>query len=73
MHIRCGRGPGNQSRIQLYYRVSFQYYIKRDRKYKTVLKHHNNVTINGYTRYIVARGVEVGVGGKACFDVHADT
>ena len=30
--------------------------------YKTLLKHHNNITINGYTREIVARDVEVGVG-----------
>ena len=37
----------------------------------TVLKHHNNITINGHTRSIVASGVEVGLGGKTLFNVYA--
>ena len=37
----------------------------RDHKYKTVLKHHNNVTTNWHMRKIVARGFEVGGGWKS--------
>ena len=45
-----------------------RYYINRDHKYKTVLKHHNNVNTNWYMRKIVARGVEIGGGKKVLLD-----
>ena len=45
-----------------------------DHKYKTVLKHHNNVTINGYTRRDKSsQGVlRSGLGGKTLFNVYSD-